>query len=338
MNKQINKLELRLRRRKLYAYPKAIYLEPTTKCNSNCVMCNRQLIRKEEVLKGGFLSWDIFNKTRPFLSMAEVVLFGGFGEPLLHSDFIPMAKEIKKYHPYLYFYTNGLLLTPEISKELILMGADEVCISFGGAREETYQYIRGISMAPIVENIKKLNELKKSLGSNKPKISLALVVMKSMFPELLEVVDLAKDMGINKIELANIVVQDPRLQDESSWLHQEECQHLMEDFRKRVCSYGLELLQFNLKESIETCQHIFSSLTITWDGFILSCPQERFILGSLENDQLAKIWNNEKYYKLRDRYYREGISKLCPNCFSWKNDASAFLYPNKNSRAFAEKI
>lgn len=338
LNKQINKVELRLKKRRLSSYPIAVYLEPTLKCNSNCMMCNRQVVRKEEVLQGDYLSWDTFNKIKPFFSTAEEVLFGGFGEPLLHKDFIPMAKEIKKYNPYLYFYTNGLFLTPEIAKELILTGVDEVCISFGGATEDTYRKIRGVPMAPIVENIRKLNEFKKSLSSSKPKISFVIVAMKSIFEELVDIVDIAKDVGATKMEIANIVIQDENLLDESPWRHRDEYERIMEEFIKKANSYNMELLLFNLNKSTESCKHIFCSITITWNGIILSCPQERFIMGSINEESIVDVWNNESYLKLRDRYYREGLNKVCPNCFAWKNDDQAYLHPNKNSRIFAEKV
>ncbi|MDI6786325.1 MAG: radical SAM protein [bacterium] len=337
-NKQINKIELKLKKRKLTSYPVAIHLEPTIKCNSNCMMCNRQLIRKEEVLKGDYLSWDTFNKVKPFFSTAEEVLFGGFGEPLLHKDIIPMIMEIKKHNPYLYFYTNGISLTPEISKELILAGIDEICISFGGATEETYQKIRGVPMFPIVKNIEKLSELKKTLGKNKPKISFAIVVMKSIFEELVDIVDLAKDIGVTKMEMANIVIQDENLQDESPWRHKIEYEQIMKEFIQKARSYNMGLLLFELNEYTDICQHIFSSMTITWDGFILSCPQERFITGNLAEESIGDIWNNKNYLMLREKYYQEGLKKLCPNCFAWKNDEQAYLHPNKNSRIFAEEI
>lgn len=338
LNKQINKVELKLKRERLNSYPTTVYLEPTLRCNSNCMMCNRQVVRKEEVLQGDYLSWDTFNKVKPFFSTAEEVLFGGFGEPLLHKDFIPMTKEIKKYNPYLYFYTNGLSLTPEIAKELILTKVDEVCISFGGATEDTYQKIRGVPMAPIVENIRKFNELKKSLGSSKPKISLAIVVMRSIFKELVDIVDIAKDIGVTKMEMANIVTQDENLLDESPWRHRDEYERIRAEFTKKANSYNMELLLFNLNETTESCRHIFCSIIITWDGLILSCPQERFIMGNINKENITDAWNNESYLILRNSYYREGLNKICPNCFAWKNDAQAYLHPNKNSRAFAEKI
>jgi radical SAM protein with 4Fe4S-binding SPASM domain len=218
------------------------------------------------------------------------------------------------------------------------MGFDEVCISFGGATEETYQKIRGVPMAPIVENIKYLNSLKRSLNKKKPKLSFAIVAMKSIFNDLLDILDIARDIGVEKIEMANIVVQDERLIDESPWLHKEEYLSIMDEFKKKAERYNIELQLFKLENCLEECFHLFSSITITWDGLILSCPMERFIIGNLNEYDIKSIWNHKNYLKLRDRYLKEGLESLCKNCFTWNNSKEAYLYPNKNSRLYAEVI
>lgn len=86
----LNYIEIKLKRSRLISKPLFVGIEPTLQCNSNCIMCNRQFNRKEDKLANGFLSWDTFNKVKPFFKYAEAVCFGGFGESLLHPDYLPM--------------------------------------------------------------------------------------------------------------------------------------------------------------------------------------------------------------------------------------------------------
>src|SRR6185369_520148 len=141
VNKLVNRAEIKLGRSRLLSRPVELTMEPTLECNSNCVMCNRNFSRQEVKQTKGFLSWDVFNKVRPFFPTAERVLFGGFGEPLMHPHYLEMLKEIKKSGPFVYVFTNGILLNEMVGKELVDAGMDMICVSMGGATKETYHKI-----------------------------------------------------------------------------------------------------------------------------------------------------------------------------------------------------
>ena len=79
-NKILNRLEMKAKRIRMLSRPVELTLEPTLKCNSNCLMCNRNFSRAETKQAEGFLSWATFRKVQPFFQTAERVLFGGFGK------------------------------------------------------------------------------------------------------------------------------------------------------------------------------------------------------------------------------------------------------------------
>ena len=68
----------------------------------------------------------------------------GTSEPLLDKKLALRIKKIKEVSPdtFVFFITNGLLLTSEISQELGEAKLDAITISFDGAKKETYQKIR----------------------------------------------------------------------------------------------------------------------------------------------------------------------------------------------------
>ena len=94
----------------LSEYPKLLQVEPTNKCNYSCSMCLNAVGNSENQ----FLSLDSFQSLAEevFPNLEKLVLYG-FGEPLIHPDFIEMLEISRKYLPSeskVTFTTNGSLL------------------------------------------------------------------------------------------------------------------------------------------------------------------------------------------------------------------------------------
>jgi MoaA/NifB/PqqE/SkfB family radical SAM enzyme len=337
-NKYLNAAEIRAGRTRLGSRPVHITIEPTLKCNSNCVMCNRNAVRKEEVGRSGFLSWSTLKKLDPFLPWAERVLFGGFGESLLHPEYIPMLRHIKRRGPEVYFYTNGILLTPETSMKLLDAGVDQISISFGGGHPGTYRRVRGVEMAPIVDNLRALRKIRDSRTGDTPKVTFNIVAMNSVLDEMQEILELASNLGVSEVSMPNLTVQKPELEAESPWIDTARSRRILKKAGETAERLGIHLEPPDLTVSRGSCTALFKSMTITWDGLVLSCPMERFIIGNVNHGPVRKIWNGAGMIRLRRKQLAAGIETLCPNCFCWNNRPEAFLNPHYNSREFATDL
>jgi MoaA/NifB/PqqE/SkfB family radical SAM enzyme len=339
LNKYLNRLEIRGKRTRLSSRPVYLSVEPTLMCNSNCVMCNRNAARKEEVARTrGFLSWSVLRSLSPFFSWSERVLFGGFGEPLLHPEYVPMLAYIKAHGPEVYFFTNGMLLTPEVSEGLLGAGVDQISVSFGGADPETYRRVRGVEMAPVVENLEALTALKKRRGTEKPLLTFNVVAMNSVIKELDSLILLAARLGVSEITMPNLSVQDQSVRKESPWEDLPAARAALCRAAAHAARYKIAFSPPDLVPKRLPCWSFFNSLTIAWDGLVLSCPMERYILGRLPEEDPAAVWNKPQVVAIRKKILAEGIQAVCPNCFCWDNRPEAFLHPHENSRIFAHDL
>lgn len=338
-NKILNRSEIKLKRIRLISRPVELTLEPTLKCNSNCIMCNRNFNRKEAKNAEGFLSWDILWKVKPFFKYAERVGFSGFGEPLLHPEYLAMLREIKKAGSFVYFFTNGTLMTEEIGKELVEAGIDMICVSIGGASRDTYKKIRGIdAFKTVVDNIKRISEYKRKIKRKKPLLSFNVVAMNSLLPELEALLDLAHELGVEHIAFPNLVVQGESMNKESIWHNKEKAGKTFKKAGDLARELGITFIAPRLDICKIDCREFFKSLYITWDGKVLSCALERYIIGDLNKSTIASIWNGKGITKLRKDYYKKGLEGTCPNCPCWDNRPETFLSPWINSREYAKKI
>jgi radical SAM protein with 4Fe4S-binding SPASM domain len=302
-------------------------------------MCNRNFNRLAAKSVQGFLSWEIFSKVRPFFKYARRVDFSGFGEPLLHPDYVPMLREIKKSKSYVYLFTNGLLLTEEIGRNLVDAGTDMLSVSIGGATRETYKRIRGVDgLDKVAYNIQTLNEYKKRTGKKKPILSFNIVIMNSFLSELEDIVKLAYKIGVENIAFPNLYVQGESMQEESIWHNKEKAELAFQKARELANGFKIQISTPILETRVLTCNELFKRLFITWDGKVLSCPLERFLLGDLDKSSVSKIWNGRGALRLRKDYYTKGSQVLCPNCPSWDYCPDAFLHPWFNSREFAKGV
>jgi len=301
-------------------------------------MCNRNFNRYKDKTSEGFLSWDIFYKVSSFFKYAENVIFSGFGEPLLHPEFISMLIEIKKYHSFVSFYTNGSLMNEELGKRLVDIGTDMICISMGGATRETYMKIRGIdAFGSVINNIMALTEYKKKAKKRRPLIAFNVVAMNSILPELEALVDLAKKIGVEHISMPNLVAQGEAMHKESIWHDVNRAEAVFKKAKILADKYNIRFIPPLLEIKKLGCKDLFKTMMITWDGKVLSCAMERFIIGDLKEDTIGHIWNSAGMIKLRRDYYKRGLENLCPDCACWDNRPEAFLNPWLNSREYASR-
>jgi len=336
-NKILNHYEQRVRRKRLISHPVEITLEPTLQCNSNCLMCNRNFSRKETKKAEGFLSWEIFERVRPLFRFAESVEFSGFGEGLLHPEYLKMLKEIKRSGPYVHCFSNGVLLNEDMGKGLVDAGMNRIGISIGGATRETYRMIRGIdAFDTVVENIRRLTAYKRKQGKKDPELSFNVVAMTSLLGEMNSLVNLASELGVNDITMPNLVVQGAIVKDESLWLHRERAISVFKSAAKSALEKGISFHPPRLEIARSDCNAFYRRTYISWDGKVLSCPLERYILGDIRDKSFGEIWNGRGLRTLREQYNREGLECTCPNCSCWDNRPEVFLSPPENSREYAE--
>jgi MoaA/NifB/PqqE/SkfB family radical SAM enzyme len=337
-NKVLNRYELQMKRVRLTSRPVELTLEPTLLCNSNCVMCNRNYSRKETKEAAGFLSWEIFRKAEPFFKYASRVLFGGFGEAFLHPEYLQMLGEIKKSRTSVYVFTNGILLTEEVGRRLVDLQMDMVCVSLGGASRETYRKIRGVdALDTVAANLRAISEYKRAKGARKPLLSFNIVAMKSLLPELEHIVLLARDAGVELIAFPNLVVQGAEMRSESLWLNPEPAERAFAHAAGLAKFLGIEFVSPKFCISRSGCIDPFRRMNVNWDGTVMSCAMERYLVGDLTEQSIGEIWNGTGLIALRRRLHDDGVERVCPNCTCWDNSPEAFLNPWVNSRAFAER-
>ena len=331
-----------------------VYLEPTNRCNLDCITC----IRHSWDAEFGQMSADTF--ARILASLAEIgppltVFFGGFGEPLAHPHTIDMIRQVKELGLTVEMITNGTLLDEKRSKALIAAGLDTLWVSIDGSRPESFADVRlGAELPTVLANLRRFRQLRPAAHKPSPAVGINFVAMKRNIADLPEVLNLGKRLGASKFAVSNVLPYTEQMAQEilyektltsitylpSPWLRTLSLPKM--DFNELTgeallkafsSGYNVTFAGNNLGGANNVCTFIESgSLTVGWNGRLAPCTPllyehtgylrgyERLshphFIGDIHQQTLLEMWQDPAYEEYRDRVQRFAFAPYtyCGGC------------------------
>lgn len=284
-------------------FPKYFTIETCNNCNARCIMCPKGL-KGTTTLE--IMSEELFDKIvseiKNYNEWIEMICLNSDGEPTLDKllpDRIKKLKDIgiKKVN----ISTNGQLLTEKLGTELIKSGLDDIRISIDAFYEETYKKIRkGLDYKKIVENIKRLIEIRNKENSN-------------------------MEIRIRMIELEEN--KNEREEWSSYWKNLTGLNDKVQIMPKHSWSGVIEEEE---KEDIlfyadKPCISVFSSMAVNFDGKVQLCDsdiEQSMIIGNVRIQSIKEIWNSKEFQKIRRLHIEEKRNKIkiCQGCDHWSRE------------------
>lgn len=309
-------------------FPYSLIINISSYDNLKCRMCPFLELHNNPQ----FMTTETFKQVLPVLPFISMVHFTGIGEPLFNKDlilFINLAKE-KNSKIKIWLTTNGTLLTESLSKELIKLKIDKICISIDGAKAETVESIRrGINFSQLIRNINILHELKMVSCVNLPIIRANYTVGYGNYAELLDFIKLGYDLGLNEISFDEI--QSSCFEDyKENFLNNliKDAGRMLNEAFRCAKAYNIKL-HFDLWPENECCLP-FNPFIIE-DGSVFPCPflisdrvlyvEEKVInlptisFGNVNKSSFRKIWNSKAYRDFRKRCKEGRFSDYCQDCY-----------------------
>ena len=165
------------------------------------------------------------------------------GEPLMTpkiSTFLSLAEESGAA---LQINSNATLMRDNETLRRLLSGASVIKFSVDGARRATYESIRvGSDFELVLKNIRMVVQIRNELPrAIRPRLAVCMVMMRRNIGELVEMVDLVHELGVDRLELAHLTVLDEALDAESLRHFPGLCDEHLASARKRADQLGLRL-------------------------------------------------------------------------------------------------
>lgn len=262
--------------------------------NSTCQMKCRFCVHGQKIVEKRALTFEQYQRL-----ILEGQKYGLVSIKLNYINEPLLVRDLSKYVRFardhgvlnVYFATNGLLLTPDRSRDLILAGVTKIMISIDAATSATYQEMRqSPHYDKVVSNIFSLINVRKSLGKRFPLVR------------------------VNFLQTHQNIGQAERFK--AMWTGVAD----MIGYQRQVALPGLEdnLLADTTIDNFK-CSFPFKLLVIDSSGSILPCctfSGRHMPLGNIKDMSLAEAWKSLKLRSLR-RLHRNGnykTHKICNHC------------------------
>ncbi len=280
-------------------FPTHVDIELNNTCNLRCVMCPH-----------GFDETPAFKASLGYMDfeMAKSIVdegvskgmfsckFNWRGEPLVHRELLTKSIRYAKAKGVrdIQMNTNGLLLNPDYSRELINSGLDRILFSLDGATKESYESIRiGGKFEKLVNNIREFVEIRNSMNVRRPIIRVGMVRMDENSSEASDFVRMWQGVVdyVSITDYTNRGEQDDRL---------EKTQELIAVGRR-------------------PCPQVWQRLIIAFDGKAIICCRDwdsHHVVGNFNRSSVEEIWKGKALETIRQIHRERRLDDMtaCRSC------------------------
>ena len=329
LNNSIKEVEISQKKIELKSTPSYITIGAHYGCNAKCVFC----------LGGNYPSFSL-RKYKEFfepkighvLKKAVNVGFCGFGEILIHPEINQILDYLNKTLPCQAkaFTTNGISLNENICQKLT-DGRYDVMISMHASNASLHEKMtRTKKFNYIVDNIKRLVELKKEKNS-KISINMVFVVTQKNIDDLCNFISFSKELETDCVSANYLTMYEKEHVDMSVFWQKEKTNEILlqaEQLRDKL-SFSVNLpLKFQQYEKSEnvTCRDPWEFFYTEVQGSVNPCCLAGDHIGNLNDDVFESIWNSQGYKMLREGIIGDNIHNWCKNCLKYdKNNVNKLM-------------
>lgn len=289
--------------------PRYVIIEPTNFCNLHCPLCPTNTTMKRQ---RGMMDIATYRQIMEELSShLGYVAFNFAGEPTLNKQLFKMVKFAEDLGVSTYVSTNTTIIDRYLD-EIFTSKLSHLTVCLDGASKKTHEaYRRGSNFAEVKENIKVLCQMKKRLGRREPKIELQFLVMKHNEAEIPQIINLARQFGVDVLSLKTVSLG-------SAVSIKEMVERSKRYLPKNpdYSRYGLDKGKLKIKFQPPLCDWVKKAV-IYWNGDVTTCCYDfygKHKIGNIfEYGSFKKLWYSNAYARMR-----KGIltnqAPLCKTC------------------------
>ena len=293
---------------RIYGFPMALSIEPTTACNLGCPECPSGL--KQFTRKTGNLSTSLNKKIVDELSDNLTYINYYFqGEPYINPNFFDFVSYANSKKIFCATSTNGHFLNDENCRKTIESGLKRLIISIDGNNQETYEvYRKNGRFDKVIEGTKNMVKWKKKLKSNYPHIIYQFLVVKTNEHLVDKMKSLALEIGVDELRIKT--AQFYNFKNGNKFIPEND------KYSRYIKTPNG---QYKLKNKMSNyCWRMWSSAVITVNGGIVPCcfdKDAKHTLGDVKKNKFSEIWNSKSYNIFRNQIFSDRSQiDICKNC------------------------
>ncbi|MBI4355788.1 MAG: SPASM domain-containing protein [Candidatus Omnitrophica bacterium] len=303
--------------------PISLQIEPIVRCNFACTMCHSPERSRAHPAP---LSLDRYRAILDQFPHVRFLTLQGVGEPLLNPELTAMIREAKRRRIAIGLFTNGSLLTPDISAAFADIPLDWLNVSLDGATAATFEQIRlGGRFDQVVQNLRECLRIRGRRQA--PVIGLWCVASRANLGELPALVELAGELGVDRV-----TVQEMHAWGDPVWRERlvgerisgsDPAFHAAAQQARRAAQHRRVRLDIRpatgSAPARRSCQWPWKSTYVTVEGFVTPCCMQGsdpaiLNFGNLTDASFAEIWNSDGYQQFRRQLRGPTPPPICQGC------------------------
>lgn len=301
-------------------YPIYIEIEPTSRCNHDCIYCGLDFARTKKTLDTRILLGTLEDFAK---GGVKAVCYAAAGEPLLHKDFSLIVEKTKKLGIDVSYSTNGILFNRKKAEEC-LPYTSWIRFSVDAATKETHSKIHRTAekdFSMVVNNLKDAVAVKKE-NNYETILGVQFLLIEENEKEAVDFVKLCKDIGVDNVQIKPYS-QNPNSHcrlgvDYSKYNHLEEelITHNSKDFQVIFRAKRVEK-QSNSRLYDICYGHSFFCI-INANGNVAPCEpfysNDEFSYGNIYERSFLDILNDKQRIKTIEKIKANGIKDCKRGC------------------------
>ncbi len=292
--KPVRRLLLAAGRERAPRMPEIVQIESTNICNAKCVFCPRDEMHRRQ----GIMTVDLFKKIVDECAELGIthVRMHNYGEAFIDRKLVEKVKYAKhKGISEVGLISNGSLITDPVARGMIDAGLDAINISVDASGKEVFEATRiGLKYDKVIANIERLVRLRAESGKRRPKLILSFVRQNNS----------ADEQAF--IEHWRTIADKIHVTDLHNWAG-----------------------TLNTESDVNyPCYRPWLTFTVLWDGRVSLCCADfdgRTILGNLNTQTIAEVWNAEPYRQARRQHLESGGPDVCRACDLPRKDSPLWI-------------
>src|SRR6188472_1414168 len=292
--KPVRRLLLATGRDRAPSMPEIVQIEATNICNAKCVFCPRDEMHRRQ----GIMSLELFKKIVDECAELGIthVRMHNYGEAFVDRKLVEKVRYAKqKGIKDVGMISNGSLITEPIARGMIDAGLDAINISVDASGKEVFEATRiGLKYDKVIANIERLVRIRGELGKTRPKLILSFVRQNNSLDEQAF------------IEHWRTIADKIHVTDLHNWAG-----------------------TLNTESDVNyPCYRPWLTFTVLWDGRVSLCCADfdgKTILGDLNTQSIAEIWNAQPYRDARRQHLESGGPDICRACDLPRKDSPLWI-------------
>ena len=299
-------------------------IEISSYSSLECRVCPRAVFAEQWNFQN--MSMETFQKIGRYFHLAESISLRGWGEPMENENCVPMLHLAKTKGCLTSLTTNGIHLTPDLSRQLINTGLDLMVVSVELATQGIEESLSSSTdLKRILDSAEGLIQLRNGLDHVTPKVALAFPMTRLNMRELPGLLPVAAKMEVDEVIFHNLdYLPEERWNILRAFHHESPTaafQQSIDEIDRLGHELNIPVKTYPLKaEEQPVCEpnppvNVFFSV----DGSVAPCPYLRIpkrgdiprifmnkecevpqtSFGNINEEDFLEVWNREPYRKFR---------------------------------------